>query len=118
MSTKDKRAEGETAVLAAIAAMEGSDKTIGEKLHVLIMKAGPDLMPRTWYGMPAYSDGNKILCFFRNATKFGERYLTLGFNDIAKLDDGDIWPICFAVNKLTPEVETCVTKLVTEALGK
>lgn len=117
MQSKDKRAEGELAVKAAIDAMEDSDKTIGEKLHQLITNAAPELMPRTWYGMPAYSDGNKIVCFFRNSTKFGERYLTLGFNDTANLDDGDMWPVSFAITKLSTAVEDKVTRLVTQAVS-
>src|ERR1039458_5765985 len=87
-----KKADDEAAVLHAIAAMPEPDHAMGEKLHTIITSNAPDLMPRTWYGMPAYSNGNKIVCFFRSTKKFGERFMTLGFNDVANLDEGAMWP--------------------------
>jgi uncharacterized protein YdhG (YjbR/CyaY superfamily) len=107
--------EDEDAVLLAIEQMPESDRLIGEKLHTIIMTAAPDLLPRTWYGMPAYSNGNKIVCFFRSSKKFGERFMTLGFNDVAKLDDGNMWPIYYALIKLTSSEETKIAELVKKA---
>src|SRR5476649_2648459 len=88
--------DNEAAVLEAIAAMSELDRAIGKRLHAIIKTSAPALLPRTWYGMPAYTNGNKIVCFFRSSQKFGERYLTLGFNDSAKLDQGAMWPIYYA----------------------
>ena len=110
--------DGEQAVLAAIAAMSGSDRTIGEQLHAVITSAAPDLSPKTWYGMPAYARNGKVVCFFRSAAKFKERYVTLGFNDSAKLDDGNMWPISYALTKLTTTDEAAITKLVKRAVSQ
>lgn len=110
-----KKTDGETEVLAAIAAMEEPDRSIAEKLHEIIKTSAPHLMPRTWYGMPAYTNGNKIICFFRSRAKFGERFMTFGFNDTAKLDDGNMWPIYFAIKELSPAEETKVAELVAKA---
>jgi hypothetical protein len=112
-----KRAEGETEVLAAIAAMSEPDRTISERLHRLITTNAPDLLPRTWYGMPAYTNGDKIVCWFRSRKKFGERYMTIGFNDIAKLDDGNLWPINYALTELTETEETALAELVHKAIN-
>jgi hypothetical protein len=112
-----KKADDEAAVLKAIAAMSDTDRVMGERLHAIITANAPDLMPRTWYGMPAYSNGNKIVCFFRNREKFGERYMTLGFNDVAKLDEGEMWPISFALKKVTPTEETKIAALVKQAVS-
>jgi uncharacterized protein YdhG (YjbR/CyaY superfamily) len=114
---KAKQAEDEQAVLKAIQAMPEDDKLVGEKLHRIITKNAPHLLPRTWYGMPAYSDGNKIVCFFRSKQKFGERFMTLGFNDVAKLDDGNMWPIYYALTKLTAEEETKIADLVKKSVS-
>src|SRR5271155_5324552 len=95
-----KKLDDKTAVTEAIAAMPEDDRVMGERLHEIIMASAPALMPRTWYGMPAYSNGNKIVCFFRSKQKFGERFMTLGFNDSAKLDEGTMWPIYFALTAL------------------
>lgn len=113
----DKKTEDRAAVAAAIAAMEEPDRSIGERLHTIITESAPQLMPRTWYGMPAYSDGNKIICFFRSRAKFGERFMTLGFNDSAKLDEGNMWPIYYAITALTPAEEAKITKLVNKAIS-
>jgi hypothetical protein len=112
-----KRVDDETTVHEAIAAMPKNDRVVGEKLHALITAAAPGLLPRTWYGMPAYSDGNKIVCFFRSRQKFGERFMTLGFNDVAKLDEGTMWPIYFALTKLTPSDEGQIAALVKKAVS-
>jgi uncharacterized protein YdhG (YjbR/CyaY superfamily) len=112
-----KKKDDEAAVLEAIAAMPESDRAIGESLHAIIKANAPDLLPRTWYGMPAYSNGNKIVCFFRSKQKFGERYMTLGFNDIANLDEGDMWPISFALKELTATEESRIAVLVKKAVS-
>src|SRR5881296_425083 len=93
---KDK-ADGESAVCASIAAMSPQDRAIAKRLHELIKAAAPDLSPKTWYGMPAYAKDGKVVCFFRNAGKFKERYSMFGFNDTAKLDAGSMWPVAFAL---------------------
>jgi len=114
-----KKADGEAEVLAVIAAMQGPDRTMGERLHVIIKKAVPTLAPKTWYGMPAYANKDgKIVCFFRDRQKFKERYMTLGFNDLAKLDEDAMWPIYFALNELTPAEETKITALVKKAVSR
>jgi len=117
MQTTGKKNDGETEVLAAIAAMQEPDRAMGEQLHALIKANAPDLMPRTWYGMPAYTDGNKIICWFRSRQKFGERYMTLGFNDIAKLDEGGLWPISFALTELTATEEAQLAALIKKAVS-
>lgn len=115
--TAKAKTGGEDAVLAAIAAMSGSDRTIGQRLHAVIQTAAPDLSPKTWYGMPAYAKDGKVVCFFRSAEKFKERYVTLGFNDSARLDDGNLWPISYAVTKLTDTEETKIAQLVKKAVS-
>lgn len=112
-----KQASDEAEVEAVIKAMPADDRKIGERLHAIIRSSAPELLPRTWYGMPAYSNGNKIVCFFRSRQKFGERFMTLGFNDIAKLDEGGMWPIYFAVIKLSAAEETRVAELVKKAIS-
>ena len=113
---KDK-ADGESAVSASIAAMSPQDRAIAKRLHELIKAAAPDLSPKTWYGMPAYAKDGKVVCFFRNAGKFKERYAMFGFNDSAKLDDGSMWPIAFALTKLTAADEAKIRALVKKAVG-
>src|SRR5436309_11166964 len=93
---KDKT-DGESAVLAAIAAMPPRDRAIGKRLHAIIKASAPVLTPKTWYGMPAYARDGKVVCFFRSADKFKERYAMFGFNDAANLDEGAMWPIAFAL---------------------
>jgi hypothetical protein len=111
------KTDGEQEVQSAIAAMTDEDRAIGTRLHTIIMKSAPDLIPRTWYGMPAYSNGNKIICFFRSRKKFGERFMTLGFNDTAHLDDGSMWPIYYAVTNLTKENEKQIAELIKKAVS-
>ena len=113
---KDK-ADGESAVRASIAAMSPQDRAIAKRLHELIKAAAPDLSPKTWYGMLAYAKDGKVVCFFRNAGKFKERYAMFGFNDSAKLDDGSMWPIAFALKKLTKADEARIAKLVKQAVS-
>lgn len=111
------RAEGEAEVQAKIAEMPKPDRAMAERLHALITATAPELMPRTWYGMPAYAKDGKVLCFFQAAGKFKARYSTLGFSDTAMLDDGNIWPTTFALTELTSDVETRITALVKKAVG-
>ena len=111
------RTDGETAVKAAIAKMAPTDRAIAKRLHDLIKTAAPDLTPKTWYGMPAYAKDGKTVCYFRDAGKFKERYAMFGFNDSAKLDDGSMWPVAFALTKLTPADEAKIAALVKTAVG-
>jgi uncharacterized protein YdhG (YjbR/CyaY superfamily) len=111
------RAEGEKALLAAIAKMPGPDRAMGKRLHELITANAPDLAPKTWYGMPAYVKDDKVVCFFQSADKFKARYATLGFNDTANLDKGAMWPTSFALKELTPAVEKEITRLVKKAVS-
>jgi len=113
---KDKT-DGESAVRAAIAKMSPKDRAIAKRLHELIKAAAPGLLPKTWYGMPAYAKDGKVVCFFRNAGKFKERYAMLGFNDSAKLDNGSMWPIAYALTELTAADEAKIRKLVKKAVG-
>ena len=112
-----ERPEGESAVRAAIAAMSPQDRAIAERIHELVKAAAPDLVPKTWYGMPAYARDGKVVCFFRDAGKFKERYAMLGFNDSAKLDDGSMWPVAFALTKLTAADEAKIRALVKKAVA-
>src|ERR1700684_100735 len=94
------RADGEKDVLAKIAEMPDSDRIMGERIHAIMKATAPELVPRTWYGMPAYTKDGNVLCFFRSAQKFGTRYATFGFSDKAKLDDGDMWPTHFGLEEI------------------
>ena len=112
------RTDGETAVTAAIAGMAPKDRPVAKRIHELVKAAVPDLTPKTWYGMPAYANKDgKVVCFFRDAGKFKERYAMFGFNDSAKLDDGSMWPIAFALPELTKADEAKIGKLVKKAVG-
>jgi hypothetical protein len=116
-ASKDK-ADGESAVLDALAAMSPHDRAIGKRLHALIKKSAPDLSPKTWYGMPAYANKDgKVVCFFRNADKFKERYAMFGFNDSASLDQGSMWPVAFALKKLSAADEAKIRALVKKAVS-
>jgi uncharacterized protein YdhG (YjbR/CyaY superfamily) len=111
-------ADGETAVREALAAMPAKDRAMGERLHATVTKAAPELVPKTWYGMPAYANKEgKVVCFFRNASKFKERYAMFGFNDTAKLDEGSMWPIAFALTELTAAGEAKIAALVKKAVS-
>jgi hypothetical protein len=105
-------------VLATIAAMPEPYRAMGERLHVIIKVNAPALLPRTWYGMPAYANRDgKVICFFRGGEKFKERYMTLGFNQEANLDEGHMWPIAFALKELTAAEETRIGALVRKAVS-
>jgi hypothetical protein len=108
--------DGESAVRAALAAMSPQDRKLGERLHALIKESAPELSPKTWYGMPAYAKNGKVVCFFRDAGKFKERYAMFGFNDGAKLDHGAMWPVAFALKDLTAADETKIRALVRKAV--
>jgi hypothetical protein len=113
---KDKT-DGESAVRAAIAEMSTQDRALAKRIHELITTAAPDLMPKTWYGMPAYANKDgKVVCFFRDAGKFKDRYATFGFNDTAKLDAGSMWPTAYALTKLSAADEKKITALVKQAV--
>lgn len=107
---------GERDVLAKIAEMEGTDRTLAEGIHAIVRATAPALTPKTWYGMPAYAKDGKIVCFFQSAAKFKARYATLGFNEDAALDDGTMWPTAFAVTALTPADKKAITALVERAV--
>jgi uncharacterized protein YdhG (YjbR/CyaY superfamily) len=113
----DARAAGEADVVAAIAGMPASDRTLAEAFHAAVAAAAPDLVPKTWYGMPAYARDGKVLCFFQGADKFGTRYATIGFNDVANLDEGSMWPTAYAVMECTPQVEKSITTLLERAVS-
>ena len=112
-----KDAEGEKAVLEAIEKMADADRAMAKRIHAIVRKAAPELTPRTWYGMPAYSKDDKVVCFFKDAGKFKDRYSTFGFNDKANLDDGSMWPTSYAVTKLTKTDEKKIGDLVKQAVS-
>ena len=111
-------ADGESAVLAKIAAMQGPDRAMGERLHAIIKASAPALSPKTWYGMPAYANKDgKVVCFFQSAQKFKTRYATFGFSDAANLDQGAMWPTTFALTKLTAAEEAKIAALLKKAVS-
>ena len=113
-----KKADGLQAVLDRIAEMAPEDRALAERVHVTVTAAAPDLSPKTWYGMPAYADAQgKIVVYFQDAGKFSSRYSTLGFQDTANLDDGDMWPVSYALKNWSPEVEKKIVELVTAAIS-
>ena len=111
------KAEGESAALAAIAAMSAPDRALAERLHAIITASAPALSPKTWYGMPAYAKDGQVVCFFQPAEKFKTRYATLGFNDSAHLDNGAMWPTAFALSELTEAVEAQIAALMKKAVS-
>ena len=111
---KDKAA-GESALLAAIAAMPEPDRAMAERIHAVVTASAPAFMPKTWYGMPAYARDGKVVCFFQAADKFKARYATFGFNDDANLDEGNMWPTSWALTKLTAADEARIGALVKKA---
>ena len=111
------KADGESAVLATIAAMPEPDRALGERLHAIIKASAPALSPRLWYGMPAYAKDGKVVCFFQSAQKFKTRYATLGFMHEANLDEGAMWPTAFALKELTAAEETRIGALVKKAVS-
>ena len=117
LKAEAEKADGESALLAKIAEMQGSDRAMATRLHAIIKANAPSLSPKTWYGMPAYARDGKIVCFFQSAQKFNARYATLGFNDDAKLDEGNLWPTAFALKELTPAEEARIAALVKKAVS-
>jgi uncharacterized protein YdhG (YjbR/CyaY superfamily) len=113
-----KKASGLQAVLDRIAKMAPADRALAERVHVTVTATAPELSPKTWYGMPAYANADgKVVVFFQDAGKFSYRYSTLGFQDAANLDDGDLWPVSYALKKWSPMVEKKVAELVTAAIS-
>ncbi len=113
-----KKADGEKDLLEKVAEMPDGDRAIAERLHELVKANAPDLLPKTWYGMPAYANKDgKVVCFFQSAEKFKSRYATLGFSDEASLDDGAMWPTSFALTKLTAADEKKIAALLKKAVG-
>jgi hypothetical protein len=113
-----KDSEGEKAVLESIGKMTEADREMAKKIHAIVRKSAPELIPRTWYGMPAYSRDDKVICFFKDAGKFKERYATFGFNDKANLDAGTMWPTSYALTKLTKADEKKIGDLVAQAVSE
>ncbi|KAB2381018.1 iron chaperone [Actinomadura montaniterrae] len=116
-SAAEKAAEAEQDVLEKIAAMQDSDRVMAERIHAVVKAAAPELAPKTWYGMPAYALDGKVVCFFQSAEKFKARYATLGFSDLANLDDGPMWAAGFALTEVTDEVEARIADLVKRAVS-
>ena len=114
---KKNRAEGERDALAAIAAMKGKDRAMAKRLHAIVKASAPDLWPKTWYGMPAYTKEGKVVCFFKSAAKFKSRYATFGFEEVANLDEGAMWPTSYALTELTDADEAKIRTLVKKAAG-
>jgi uncharacterized protein YdhG (YjbR/CyaY superfamily) len=113
---KNREADERT-VLAKIAQMPGTDRTIGRRLHDIVRTAAPGLSPRLWYGMPAYTKDGNVLCYYQPAHKFKARYASLGFSDKARLDEGRMWPIVYALSELTPSEEASISSLVRKAVS-
>ena len=116
-SPAEERAEGESDLLAKIAEMPGDDRAMAERIHAVVLDAVPSLMPKTYYGMPAYATNGKVIAFFKPKSKFKVRYSTFGFQPDARLDDGQMWPTEFAVTALTAAVEARIAELVKKAAG-
>ncbi|WP_329254006.1 DUF1801 domain-containing protein [Actinoallomurus sp. NBC_01490] len=116
-SRAEKAAEAARDVLAKIAEMQGSDRTMAERVHAIVTASAPALEPRLWYGSPAYALDGKVVCFFQPAAKFKTRYANLGFSDQAQLDEGTMWPTSFALTEITPEVEARISALVKQAVS-
>ena len=117
LSPQEERDAGEKELRAKIAEMPTADREMGERIHALVTKTAPVLVPRTYYGMPAYAKDGKVVCFFQPASKFKVRYSTFGFQPDARVDDGEMWPVAFAVTKLTAGVEARIAELVKKAAG-
>ncbi|HET7214888.1 MAG TPA: DUF1801 domain-containing protein [Terriglobia bacterium] len=114
---QNDRAAGERDLLAKIAEMSPSDRAIAERLHTIVKASAPHLVPTTWYGMPAYARGGKVICFFQSGQKFKTRYATFGFSDKANLDEGAMWPTAFALKELTAAEENRIAALVKKAVS-
>jgi uncharacterized protein YdhG (YjbR/CyaY superfamily) len=117
LKAEANKAEGESAVLAAIAALPEPDRSMATRLHAIIKASAPALSPKTWYGMPAYARDGNVVCWFQSAQKFKSRYATLGFGDKANLDEGNLWPVAFALKRLTAAEEARISALVKKAVS-
>ncbi len=115
-SSGGKKADGESEVLAKIGEMQGPDRALAERIHAIVKANAPSLTPKTWYGMPAYAKDGNVVCFFQSATKFKTRYATFGLSDKAKLDEGNVWPVAFALKELTAGDEAKIGALVKKAV--
>jgi uncharacterized protein YdhG (YjbR/CyaY superfamily) len=111
------KTDGESAVLAKIAEMREPDRAMGKRLHAIVKASAPALLPRLWYGMPAYAKDGKVVCYFQSAQKFKSRYATFGFSDTANLDEGALWPVVFALKELSAAEETTIGALVKKAVS-
>jgi uncharacterized protein YdhG (YjbR/CyaY superfamily) len=111
------KVEGEKSVLEKISTMKGTDRELGERIHSIVTKSAPNLTPRLWYGMPAYSKDGNVVCFFQDAQKFKTRYATLGFSDEANLDQGEMWPTAYALKKLSAADQAKIAELVKRAVS-
>src|ERR671915_1533841 len=118
LKAEAQRADGESAVLAKIAEMQGPDRATAERLHEIVKASAPALSPKTWYGMPAYAKGGKVVCFFQSAQKFDTRYATFSFSDKANLDEGAMWPTAFALTELSAADEARISALVKRAVSQ
>ena len=117
LKAEAEKADGESALLAKIAEMTEPDRSMAERIHAIITANAPELLPKTWYGMPAYARDGKVVCFFQAAQKFNTRYATFGFNDTANLDEGAMWPVTFALKDLTAAEEARIGDLVKKAVS-
>jgi uncharacterized protein YdhG (YjbR/CyaY superfamily) len=117
LKAEARRADGGEAVRAAIAEMPQPDRALAKRVHAIVDAAAPELSPKTWYGMPAWARDGKVVCYFQSADKFKSRYATFGFNDAAKLDDGNMWPTSFALTELTDAEEAKIASLVRKAVS-
>jgi uncharacterized protein YdhG (YjbR/CyaY superfamily) len=117
LKAEAEKADGESAVLAAIAAMPEPDRAMARRLHMIIKASVPALSPKTWYGMPAYAMDGKVVCFFQSGQKFKSRYATFGFSDTANLDQGALWPVAFALKELTAVEEARIVALLKKAVS-
>ena len=117
MKSASSRAEGESECIAKIAEMAEPDRSLAERVHAIVMASAPGLSPRTWYGMPAYARDSKVICFFQAASKFKVRYATFGFQPDAKVDDGSMWPVAYALTELTAADEARIGALVKKAVS-
>ena len=117
LKAEARKADGESALLAKIAEMPKADRAMAERVHAIVTASAPALSPKTWYGMPAYANDGKVVCFFQSAEKFKSRYATLGFSDAANLDEGAMWPTSFALKKLTAADEARIGALVKKAVS-
>lgn len=112
-----KSTDGEADVLAKIASMQASDRVMAERFHALVKRTAPDLAARTWYGMPAYTKNGNVICWFQDANKFKSRFAQIGFSDKARLDEGELWPIAYAVQKVGPAEEAKIAALLKRAVS-